>query len=161
MSLFFGRADSLLAVTAAAVVAATARVTAALEASTMFVAWLVSGVAYVTLWVAGFVAVEVVEGLLVSLGHGACVAVTGVVAVVDVSVESAAAVVPGAGADEDSAGEPVGAVVAIGSAGVGSVVKVSVGAVGSRSDADGDLGRCYEDAADQRHGESGEGERLA
>jgi hypothetical protein len=119
----------------------------------------VAGVADVALWVMGFVRLEVVEGLGAALRHWTCVSVMRIVAVIDVAVEAAVAVVPGAGADEDSSGEPVGSVVAVRSTGVWSVVKVSVRANGSGSDADGDLGGCGH-AAHQRNGESREANDL-
>jgi hypothetical protein len=148
-------------VTAAAVFAATAGVTTALESSGMFVGGFVAGVAYVALWVAGFVRLEVVEGLGSALGHRACVSVARIVAVVDVAVEAAVAVIPGAGTEEDSAGEPVGTVVTVGGAGVWGVIKVAVGAYGGGSDADGDLSGCYGDTAHKSNCEGRESQRLA
>jgi hypothetical protein len=72
------------------------------------------------------------------------------------SVEPAASVpsaatVPGAGADEDASGEPARAVVAVGRAGVRSVVVVTVGAdrrgaIIGRADSYGDWTDSYADA---------------
>src|SRR3984957_19129529 len=93
--------------------------------------------------VARFVAVEVVEGLFAALRHWSAVAVMRVVAVVDMAVEVVVAAVPVAGADEDSAVKPVGPVVAVGRAVIGSVVVVAVGADRLHSEADVNLGwRC-------------------
>jgi hypothetical protein len=140
---------------------AAAGVTAALVSGAVFVGRLVAGIAYVALWVVGFITVEVVEGLFVSLGHWTCVSVSRIVAVVDVAVEAAVAVVPGTGTDEDSAGEPVGTIVAVRSTGVWGVVKVPVGAYGCGSDADGDLSGCYGDTAHKSNCEGRESQRLA
>jgi hypothetical protein len=154
-----------LVVTAAATVIASAiaaaGVTTALVSGAVFVGGLVAGIAYVALWVVGFVTLEVVEGLSTTLGHGACISVARIVAIVDVAVEAAVAVVPGTGSDEDSTGEPVGAIVAVRGAGVRGVVKVPVGAYGCRSDADGDLSGCYGDTAHESNCEGRESQRLA
>jgi hypothetical protein len=148
-------------VTAAAVFAATAGVTTALESGGMFVGRFVAGVTYVALWVAGFVRLEVVEGLGSTLGHWTCISVARVIAVVDVAVETAVAVIPGAGTEEDSAGEPVGTIVAVRGAGVWGVVKVAVGAYGGGSNADGDLSGCHGDTAHESNCEGRESQRLA
>jgi hypothetical protein len=154
-----------LVVAAAAAMFATAVLTAAMTAARIsggvFVCGLVACVTDMAIPVAGFVTVEVVEGLLIVLGHRTSVAVARIVAVVDVAVPSGVAVVPGAGTDEDSSGEPVGTIVAIGSAGVWGVVKVPVGAYGGGSDADGDLGGCYGNTAHESNCEGRESQRLA
>jgi hypothetical protein len=146
-------------VTASAI--ATTGVTAARISGAVFVGRFVAGIAYVALWVVGFVTVEVVEWLGTALRHWACVSVTRIVAVIYVTVEATVAVVPGTGTDEDSAGEPVGAIVAVRGAGVWGVIKVSVGAYGRGSDADGDLSGCYGDTAHESNCEGRESQRLA
>jgi hypothetical protein len=151
-----------LVVTAAAVFApAAAGVTTALISGAVFVRRLVAGVTYVALWIVGFVPLEVVEGLGTALWHWACVSVARIVAIVDMAVEAAVAVVPGTGTDEYSAGKPVGTIVAVRSAGVWGVVKVPVGAYGCGSDADGDLSGCYGDTAHESNCEGRESQRLA
>src|ERR1700722_853807 len=90
--------------------------------------------------VARFVAMEVVEGLFAALRHRSAVAVMRVVAVVDMAVEVVLAAVPVAGANEDSAVKPVGPVVAVGRAVVGSLVVVAVRADRLHSKTNGDLG---------------------
>ena len=115
---------------------AAAGVTTARISGGMFVGRFVAGIAYVALWVMGFVSLEVVEGLGTALRHWTCVSVSRIVTIVDVTIEAAVAVVPGTGTDEYSAGEPVGTVVTVRGAGVRGVVKVPVGAYGCRSDAD-------------------------
>jgi hypothetical protein len=139
---------------------ASAGMAAALVSGAVFVGWFVAGIAYVTLWIVGFVTVEVVEGLGTALGHWACVSVSRIVTIVDVAVEAAVAVVPGTGTDEDSAGEPVGAIVAVRGTRVWGVVKVAVGADGCGSNADGDLSRCYRYTAHEGNREDGECQRL-
>ena len=62
------------------------------------------------------VAVPAGAGCFAAVGICAMVSVIGMEAGVDVAVEVVMAVVPGAGADEDAAGEPLGAVVAVGRA---------------------------------------------
>jgi hypothetical protein len=155
----------LVATAAAATVIASAiaaaGVTTALISGAVFVGGLVAGIAYVALWVVRFITLEVVEGLGTAFRHWTCVSVARIVAVVYVPVEAAVAVVPRAGADEDSAGEPVGAIVAVRGAGIWGVVKVSVGAYGRSSDADGDLSGCYGDTAHQSNCEGRESQRLA
>jgi hypothetical protein len=92
--------------------------------------------AYVASAVMTFVAMEVfrvavpaVAGPLAGVGVLAVIAVLGMVGVVDVAVEVLGAMEPGADSDEDAAaGEPLWAVVAVGSAGVGRDFIVSVGA---------------------------------
>jgi hypothetical protein len=148
-------------VTAAAVFAATAGMTAARKSGGVFVGRFVTGIAHMALWIAGFVSLEVVEGLGTALRHWACVSVSRIVAIVDVAIEAAMAVVPGTGTDEYSAGEPVGTIEAVRGAGVGSVVKVPVGAYGRGSDADGDLSGCYGDTAHESNCEGRESQRLA
>ena len=75
---------------------------------------LVIGVAYVAFAIAGFVALEVIEPLRSTAWERAVIAVVGIKAVVNMAVEAGVPVKPGAGADEDSAEKPVGAVVAVG-----------------------------------------------
>jgi hypothetical protein len=63
-----------------------------------------------------------------------------IVAVVDVAVEAVRAMKPRACADEYAAGEPIGPIVAIGSAVIGSVIEVPIGAHRRDTNVDGDLG---------------------
>src|ERR1035441_7352200 len=92
----------------------------------MFAAGIMVALADVAASIAGFVAVEVVEALFAAAGHGTVVAVMGIVAVIDVSVEVFVPVEPGAGANEHAALKPVRTVVAIRGAVVGSVIEVPV-----------------------------------
>ena len=115
-----------------------ARGSVAGEAGAVFAFGAVAGVADVAVEVVGFIAVKAVEGLLAAPGEGAVVAVMGVVAVVHVAEEAGTAVVPGTRSDEETAVEPVRSVVAVGSAVVGGVIEVAVGADGGGTEADTD-----------------------
>jgi hypothetical protein len=70
----------------------------------------------------------------------AMIAMVGVVMGVDVPMEVRGAVEPGACSDEDSAGEPLRAVVAVRGAVIGRSFIVAVRACGSYADAYADLG---------------------
>jgi hypothetical protein len=85
-------------------------------------------------------AVPVVSRRFAAVRHGTVIAVIGMVTIVDVSVEVFGSVIPGAGADEYAAGEPLRAVVALGSAIVRRNGVIATGAGGGRSDIDGDMG---------------------
>ncbi len=108
--------------------------------------------------IARLVAVEVVEGLSAALGQRSVVAVTRVIAVIDMAVEVAGAMEPVAGADKNSVHKPIGPVVAVRRAVVGSVVEVAIGADRLRTEGDGDLGWRYARRAKQRNGEGRESE---
>jgi hypothetical protein len=128
-----------LAVTAATGTA-SATVITALDSGLVLARWFVAGVAYVALAVAGFVSLEVLKGASATVRHGAGITVPRIIAVVDVAVESVTAVVPGTGADEETAVEPIRAIVAVRGTAVGFVVEVSVGAYRSYTNVDRDLG---------------------
>jgi len=106
----------------------------------MFPTCIVASVSDVALSIARFVAMEVVELPLAALGQRSVIAVMRIVAVVDVAVKAGVAMEPWACSDEDAAGKPIGAVVAVGGAIIGGVVEVAVGADGRYSDVDSDLG---------------------
>jgi hypothetical protein len=102
-----------------------------------------AGVAYVALPIPRFIPLEVVEPLRPALRERSGVTVARVIAVVDVAVKAAMAVEPGAGSDKHIAHEPIGPVVAVGSAVIGGIVEVPVRAYGrpAYADTDGNLGR--------------------
>ena len=116
---------------------------AAVAGESVFVAGIMTGVAYVALSVARFVSVKMIEGLRSALRHWSMVAVAGIVAVVDVAVKAAVAVEPGAGSNKEPTRKPVGSVIAVGCAVVWSIVKVAIGADGLHPNADRDLGCRY------------------
>jgi len=135
------RLEWILALAAAA--AATAAAEASCSGEGVFAATIVAGIAYVALAITGFVGVEVIESLLSTTGDWAIVAIVRVKAVIDVAMKAVGTVEPGTGSDEYSAEKPVWAIVAVGGAVIGCVVKVAVGAIGGYSnvDADANLGR--------------------
>jgi hypothetical protein len=108
----------------------------------MFTAAIVSGIAYVALSISRLVGVEVVELALSALRQRPAVSVVRIEAVIDVAIEAAMSVEPGAGSDKHSANKPVGPVVPVGGALVWGIIEVSVGAYGRWSNihADGNLG---------------------
>ena len=78
--------------------------------------------------VLGISQVTIGLGALIDLRHWSFVTVPSVEAVIDVAMEVCGAVEPASGSDEDAAVEPLGTIVAVGRAAIGSVVVVSVGA---------------------------------
>jgi hypothetical protein len=97
---------------------------------------------YMALTVAGFIWLEMGEGLRPAFRHRTVIAVVRIVAIVDVAMEAVWAVKPRAGPDKNSADEPVGPIVAVGGALIGCVVEITVGAYRGNPDTDGDLRRC-------------------
>ena len=123
---------------------------AAVAGEGVFATGIMTSIAYMALPVPRFVPVEVVELLLAATWQRAMVAVTGIVAVVDVAVKTTVAVEPGAGSEKDTTVKPVGPVVAIGCAVIGRVVEVAIGADGLHTNADRDLGCRYRRARTQQ-----------
>jgi hypothetical protein len=119
-----------------------AAATTSVSGEGVLIARFVAGIAYMALAIARFVSLEVVEPLRSTPRQRSSVAIVRVIAVVDVAVKAARAVVPGTGSEKDSADKPVGTIVAVGRTVVGRVVEVAVGASGLRPDtnANGDLG---------------------
>lgn len=95
--------------------------------------------------VADFVAFEMFDvvdgpdGVFAAGGMRAGVSVVGMEMIIDVAVKTFGTVEPGADADEDAAGEPLRAVIAVGSAVVGWNVVIAIGAYRRRSNFDGYL----------------------
>src|ERR1700683_205617 len=98
-----------------------------------------------TVAVAHFVAFEVfdvvdgLDGALAAGGMRAGVSVVGMEMVIDVAVKTLWTVKPGTDADEDTAAEPLRAVIAVGSAVVGWNVVIAIRTDRRRSDFDGHL----------------------
>jgi hypothetical protein len=84
-------------------------------------------------------AVPTFPGTLAMVWKLTMVAMVGMEVIVYVAAEVGGAMKPWAGTDEDAAGEPLGAVVAVGSALVGRGFIVSIGAGRGCSDVDADL----------------------
>jgi hypothetical protein len=103
--------------------------------------------------VAHFVAFEVFDvidrpgGVLATFGMRAVVSVFGMEMIIDVAVKTLWTVEPGAHADEDAAGKPLWAVIAVGSAVVGWGIVIAVGTDRRRANFDRylslDLARRY------------------
>ena len=100
--------------------------------------------AYVAAAIAHFISLEVCHfidmlgrlGFIATVWHGAFVAVIGMKTVVDVASEVSGTVKPRTSANEYTTRKPFRPVVAIGSAGIGRNVVVTVGAVGSGPNVD-------------------------
>jgi hypothetical protein len=95
---------------------------------------IVRSFAYVALSIVCLVGVEVVERPIAMLRDRSVIPVSGIVAVIDVSVEAVRTMEPGTGADKDPTNEPVGPVVAIRCAIIGRIVEVAVRAYWGNTD---------------------------
>src|SRR6266849_1116162 len=82
--------------------------------------------------IAAIESASVSAATVVAISAAAIIPTATVVAVSTAVVAMSVAVEPGAGADEDAAGEPIRPVEAVGSAGVGIIVVIAIGADGSR-----------------------------
>jgi hypothetical protein len=107
----------------------------------MFATGFMAGVPYMALPIACLVAMEVVEWRLAALRHWPSVAIVRVKAVVNMAEKAMVAMEPWTSSNEDAAVKPVGPVVTVGRAIIGSVVKVSIWAAWFNANIDGDLGR--------------------
>src|ERR1700683_52280 len=102
--------------------------------------------AYGAVGVAHFVAFEVFDvvdgpcGVLTARWNRALVPVVRMEMIIDVAMKACGAVEPGADADENASGKPLGPVVAIGSAVIGCDGVVAIGTFRRDADFDGDLG---------------------
>jgi hypothetical protein len=110
--------------------------------------------------VPSFVRVEVAERLLSALGRRSFVTLARIVAVIDVTGEAFGSMEPWARPDEYPAHEKIGSIVAIGSTGIRSIVKVSVRANRLHSNANGNLTRRCRHTGHQRNSESKESKRF-
>jgi hypothetical protein len=134
------------------VVTAGVATAAAVSGKSVFPAAFVRSRAHVAFPIACFIGREMVEALRTPLRERAVVAVMRIETIVYVPIKAGMAVEPGTRADEDSACEPVGAVVPIGSAIIGRIVEVSVRAHRSDADVDGNLGRAVRRTAHESKG---------
>jgi hypothetical protein len=106
------------------------------------------------------VPMEVIEGLVSTSPKRTTVAVMWIEAVINVSVEVIGAMEPWAGSDEDTAAEPLGAVVPVWSAVVWGVVEVAIRTCRRCSDIDGDLDGCRTRDARQVGNQDGKGKEF-
>jgi hypothetical protein len=102
------------------------------------------------------VSMEVIEGLVSMLRNWTAVSVVWIEAVVHVAVKACGAMEPGAGSDEDTAGEPLGSVVPVGSAAVRRIVEIPIRARRRYPDINGDACRCR--SRDTQHSDGQHGE---
>jgi hypothetical protein len=122
--------------------------------------------AYVTMSIMRFVPLEILGwdrmlwgGFFTVIWHWSGVAVLGVVVIIYLSVKVSRTMKPGARADEGTATEPLGAVIAVWSAAVWSGLIVAIGAIRRYADVDGDLSLgfrssdCNEEPGDSRSDE--------
>jgi hypothetical protein len=133
----------VLAVTAAAagVTAASTWVASAGKAGSVFAATIMAGIAYDSMRIMRLVGVEMVERRFPVRWIWAMVAVTRIVAIVDMPIKPARAVKPGSSPDEHPAHEPIWPIVPIGCTVIGREVKVAIGADRRHPDVDGYLRR--------------------
>jgi hypothetical protein len=129
---------------------------------TLFLAMASACMAAVHVTAAGthLVSVKVIEGLVPTCRKWTTVAMMWIEAVINVSVEVVGTVEPGAGSDEDAAGEPCGAVVPVWGTVVWRVVEVAIRANRRRSDIDRNLGSCRAWDAQQSSNEGGKGKEF-
>ena len=118
----------------------------------VFMPGIVTGIAHVALPVPCFVSMEVVEWLGTMFGQRSVVTMTRIVAVVDMTVKARMAMKPWPGSDKDTTQKPIGAVVAVRCAVIGSVIEVTIGAHRRGPNADRDLGTRRRCGTEQRHG---------
>ena len=123
-----------------AVAAARVATATAVSGKCVFAAGIVGSLAYVAASVTRFIGLEVIKASRTAFRERTVVAVARVEAIVHMAVEAVMAVEPGASTDEDSADEPIRAVVAVRRAVIRSIVEVSVWALWSDADVDSNLG---------------------
>src|SRR5580698_8381284 len=97
----------------------------------MFAACFMWGSAHIAATIARFVGVEVVEAFLSASRQRTVVTVVRIKTIVHMAVEAGMPMEPGSGPNKHPADKPVGAIVAVGRAIVGGIVKVTVRANGS------------------------------
>jgi hypothetical protein len=118
---------------------AAARMATAPEARIVFAVGIVARIAYVAASIPRLVALEMIERLNTTSRRRASVTVARIVAVIDVAIEAVGTMKPWASSEEYTAGKPVRSIVAVGSAIVGGIVEVSIGAYRGYSNVDGNL----------------------
>jgi hypothetical protein len=121
--------------------AAATRVPSAGKSRSVFAATIMPGIAYDAMRIMRLVGMEVVERRLPVRRIWAMIAMTRIVAIVDMAIKSARAVKPGSSSDEYPAHEPIGPIVAIGCTVVGSEIEVAIRADWGHPDVDGYLRR--------------------
>jgi hypothetical protein len=103
--------------------------------------------AYMTLPIASLICVEVIKLLLSAARKRSTITVMRIIAVVDVAVKTVGTMKPGTSPNKQSSSKPIGPIVTVGSALIGSIVEVPIGAHGRHSNVDGNLGGRYRRSA--------------
>jgi hypothetical protein len=124
---------------AATMTIAAARMSTAPESRVVFAVGIMVRIAYVAASIPRLVSLEMIERLNTTPRRWASVTMTRIVAVIDVAVKAVRAMKPWASSKEYSAGKPIRPIVAVGSAVVGGIVEVSIGAYRGYSNVDGNL----------------------
>jgi len=124
------------------VVVPTAMPTTSISGEGVFTPRFMASIADIASPIPRLVSLEVVEALRTAFGHRSSITVMRIIAVVDMAVEAARAVKPGAGSKKHSANKPIGAIVAVRSTVIWGIVEVPVRTDGGYPDvyADGNLG---------------------
>ena len=134
---------------------------AAISGKGVFTASIVAGSACVASPIPRLICLEVVEALRSARRHRSMVTVARIETVVDVAVKAVRAVKPGSGAKKYASDEPIGPVIAIGSAVIRLVVEIAVGAHRLHSNVDGNLGSYFWCAAGQGNCEGCESKNFS
>jgi hypothetical protein len=107
-----------------------------------------------------FVSVEMIKGHVSTSRKWTTVAVMWIEVVINVAVETGDAVEPWAGSEEDTAVEPLGAVVPVWGAVIWCVVEIAIRSDRCRSNIDRDLGKCRAGEAQQSSHQGGKGKNF-
>ena len=107
-----------------------------------------------------FIRLKVVEWLHPAFRHRPFIAVTRIVAVINVAIEAMRTVEPWAGSNENPANEPVRPIVAVGSTAIRGIIEVPVWAHRRDTNVNRHLSWCYRHTTHQGNRERRESERL-
>jgi hypothetical protein len=133
-------------------VAAAAGMTSTRIPGSVLATAIMAGIAWVAMRIMRLIGMEIVERLLSVCRVRSVVAVTRIVAIVDMAIKPVRTVKPRAGPNEYPANEPIGPIKAIGCAVIGSKVVVAIGAHRRHPNVDGNLRRRSRKGA--QHGRS-------
>src|SRR5580698_3082909 len=134
--------------------AASARVASAGESGSVFAAAIMAGIAYDAMRIMRLVGMEVVERRLAARWIRAMIPVARIVAIIDMAIKPARAVIPGAGSDEHPTQKPIGPIITIRRTFIRSVVEVAVGADRGHPNVDRYLCRRTRKPAQHGHSEN-------
>jgi hypothetical protein len=134
-----------------------AAVAAPISGEGVFIAGVMIGFGYMAFPIPRLVALEVVEGLCPMHRQRSSVTATRIEPSINMAGKMGRAVEPGAGSNKYPADKPIGPVVTVGCAVIGSVVEVPIRAHRLHSNVDGNLGRRYTRTAKEGNCEGCEG----